>query len=257
MTMPFEELISRALVSDTDDERWEIVAALHRRGDAGIFEAAARLCAGDLSGERELGADVLAQLGHRGDAKPFLDRSLPILREMARRECDPKVLRSVLFALGHLGDGRALPEVLNSAGHSHNGVRYAAAWSLPNVMRTDDAEAVAALVRISRETDDDENRECATTGLAGLDADDTAIREALSVRLDDAVVVVAAEAAYGLARRGDRRAERVVRRYLAAPDGNDYTCSLMEWTAEELGDAELLTQVRASRVSVCAEPPAC
>ncbi|WP_051759385.1 HEAT repeat domain-containing protein [Herbidospora cretacea] len=238
--MNVEELIARALpLSDADDERWEIVETLRRRGDAGIFEAAARLCGGDLAAERRLGADVLARLGHHGDAKPFLDQSLPILREMARREPDPMVLRSVLFALGHLGDGRAFPEVLNSAGHSHNGVRYAAAWSLPNVMPDGDAEAVAALIHISGETDD-ENRECATTGLAGLDADDAAIRDALLNRLDDAVLVIAAEAAYGLARRGDRRAERVVRRYLAAPDGNDYTRSLMEWIAEELGDAPAL-----------------
>nr|WP_063818012.1 HEAT repeat domain-containing protein [Herbidospora sakaeratensis] len=229
------ELITEALrLSDTDDERWQIVATLHRRGDAETFEAAARLCTGELARERELGADLLAQLGHRDDVKPFLDRSLPILRDMARREHDPLVLRSVLFALGHLGDGRALPEVLNAAGHDHTRVRYAAAWSLPNVMG-DDADAVAALIRISRELDDDENRDCATTGLAGLDADDTTIREALVARLDDTSVVVAAEAAYGLARRGDRRAEHVVRRYLAGPHDDEYTRSVMEWAAEELG----------------------
>ncbi|TKK90806.1 hypothetical protein FDA94_03305 [Herbidospora galbida] len=213
------------LLPNTDDERWEIVTALHRRGDAGTFEAAARLCAGDRSEERELGADVLAQLGN--------PQSLPVLRDMARREADPTVLRSVLIALGHLGDKRAFPEVLGLAGHDHPGVRYAAAWSLPNVMPDDDPDAVAALVEISREADDD-NRDCATTALAGLDADDATIRAALLARLDDASLVVAAEAAYGLARRGDRRAEQVVGRYLAAPDDNDYTCSVIEWTVEEL-----------------------
>ncbi|WP_083974089.1 HEAT repeat domain-containing protein [Herbidospora daliensis] len=226
MTAPIEEMVRRALTRpDRDDaERWETIARLHKRGDAETFDAAARLCAGERSEERELGADILAQLAYRPGPR------LAVLREMARREDDPAVLRSVLFALGHIGDESAFPEVLRSAGHEDAGVRYAAAWSLPEVMRHDDAEAVAALIRISRETGDD-NRDCATTGLAGLDADDAAVREALAARLDDASLVVAAEAAYGLARRGDRRAERVVRRRL---DGDEYTRSLLEWTADLL-----------------------
>ncbi|WP_082801582.1 HEAT repeat domain-containing protein [Herbidospora cretacea] len=229
--LPSRVLARKALVpSDPDDdERWKIVRELQVRGDAETFEVAVRLCGATEPRERQLGADILAQLSFQENAKP----GLPVLLDLARREGDPTVLSSAVIALGHVADERALPEVLALTGHDDHRVRRAAAWTLPTVMRDDDPEATAALIRMTREADD-ENRECATTGLAGLETDSEEIRAALAARLDDPCLIVAVEAAYGLARRGDRRAEQGVRRYLAEPDGNDYTRSVVEWTVEEL-----------------------
>ncbi|MFC4530545.1 HEAT repeat domain-containing protein [Sphaerisporangium dianthi] len=218
---------------------------LRLRGDAETFQGAAELCAGTRPSERLLGADVLAQLGVAGD-RPFLERSLPILRRMAERESDPILLCGVVFALGHLADERAFPEVVRLAGHDSEDVRHAVACALGSVLPEGHTEGRSALIRLTQDTDD-ETRDWATAGLAGLEDDNAVIREALYARLGDPCLTIAMEGARGLALRGDRRGLDGVRRYLAEPhdDEDRYTRGLVLETAEELGDTRLLQRLNA------------
>nr|BFE81448.1 hypothetical protein GCM10020093_040490 [Planobispora longispora] len=112
----FEDLAERALpYRDTDEEAetwWTVVGSLSDRGDHATFDAAVRMCAAEDPRRREFAVDVLAQFGFREGDKPFLEASLPVLRRMAVTEGDERVLRSLLGALGHHADPRALPEVL-------------------------------------------------------------------------------------------------------------------------------------------------
>ena len=71
------------------------------------------------------------------------------------------------------------------------------------------------------EDSDEEVREWATMGLAGLPEDTEQIRDALAARLDDEDLNTVAEATRGLAVRDDGRAQRGADRVLAESDEDD------------------------------------
>ncbi|MDA0646908.1 MULTISPECIES: ankyrin repeat domain-containing protein [Nonomuraea] len=218
---PVERLLARALAHrdlDEDAETWWAAAdALAARGDEETYEALARLCVSEDAREREFGVDAIAQFGVTGDDKPYLERTLPLLRRMTVTESGPQVLRSVLAALGHQGDPRALPLVLGLITRPGHQRTMTDAIALADVLTPDHAEGVALLVEMTGD-DDGEVRDWATAGLAGLEADTPGIRDALAARLDDEVLRTVAEAARGLARRGDPRAARGAERVLAESD---------------------------------------
>ncbi|GAA2871427.1 hypothetical protein GCM10010517_31700 [Streptosporangium fragile] len=222
--LPFDEMVERALpYRDVDEEAetwWTVVSSLSRRGDGATFDAAARLCVSEDPRKREFAVDVLARFGFTDEEKPYLEETLPILRRMAATEGDERVLRSVLGALGHHGDSRALPEVLEiitSEGWTRTQADPAA---LAAVLPRGHAEGLALLISMT-EDPDEEVRDWATMGLAGLPEDSEQIRDALAARLDDEDLNTVAEATHGLAVRGDARARRGAERVLAESDEDD------------------------------------
>ncbi|GGS52344.1 hypothetical protein GCM10010156_08770 [Planobispora rosea] len=227
---PFEELAERALpYRDSDEEAetwWTVVGALSERGDYAAFDAAVRMCSAEDPRRREFAVDVLAQFGFREGDKPFLEASLPVLRRMAVTEGDERVLRSLLGALGHHADPRALPEVL--------GIITAEGWTrteadpaaLAAVLPPGHAEGLALLISMTEDPDDDV-RDWATMSLAGLEEDTPQIRDALAARLSDPDLGTVAEAARGLAERGDPRARAGIERVRAESD-DDYARGIVE-----------------------------
>ncbi|WP_246149370.1 ankyrin repeat domain-containing protein [Nonomuraea turkmeniaca] len=218
---PVERLAARALAHrdiDEDAETWWIVAdTLGKRADEETYEALARLCVSEDAREREFGVDTIAQFGFADGEKPFLERTLPLLQKMVTTESNPQVLRSVLAALGHQGDPRALPAVLDIIGRPGHKRTMTDAIALADVLPPDHEEGLALLIEMS-EDEDAEMRDWATAGLAGLRADTPRIREALAARLADADLRTVAEATRGLAVRGDDRAARGAERVLAESD---------------------------------------
>ncbi|GIH60598.1 ankyrin repeat domain-containing protein [Microbispora siamensis] len=253
---PADVLLRRVLPYrdlDEDDETWwAAVHALQSRHDEETFLALARLCESDDPVEREFGVDVLAQFGQEAGLgkeagagqgavslaaghAPYRDRVLEILRDMARHETEPAVVEALLHAFGHQADERALPEVLkivNSPGREptvHDPIALAA------VLPPDDEDGLSTLIRLSQ-CADDEVRDWATMGIAGLPADTPSIRDALVTRLTDRDLTTVAEAARGLAGRGDRRAIEGVHRVLCeARADQDYARDLALEAAQELG----------------------
>ncbi len=249
-------LLGRALPYrdlDEDDETWwAAVHALQSRHDEETFLALARLCESDDPVEREFGVDVLAEfgqesgfgkqtglgepgLGRGAGHDPYRDRTLEILRDLARQETEPAVVEALLHAFGHQADERALPEVLkivNTPGREptvHDPIALAA------VLPPDDEDGLTTLIRLSR-CADDEVRDWATMGIAGLPADTASIRDALVTRLTDRDLTTVAEATRGLAGRGDRRAIEGVHRVLCeAGADQDYARDLALEAAQELG----------------------
>ncbi|MEU9887294.1 HEAT repeat domain-containing protein [Sphaerisporangium sp. NPDC051017] len=150
------ELIAIALADEDPDGpvRWKAVAVLHTRGDLETFTEARRLCASDSRAERVLGVDILGELG--APQRPFIDKTLSVLRYLAACEDDVRVLHAVLIAFGHLRDQRALPSVIDLATHPDPTVRYGAAYALSHVLgRPPDPAGLAALRRLARDPDDD------------------------------------------------------------------------------------------------------
>ncbi|MFF4196935.1 ankyrin repeat domain-containing protein [Nonomuraea sp. NPDC001831] len=226
---PVDQLVARAVAHrdvDEDAETWWIVAdSLGRRADDETYEALSRLCVSEDAREREFGVDAIAQFGFADGEKPYLDRTLALLQKMVTTEGNPQVLRSVLAALGHQGDPRALPAVLDIIGRPGHKRTMTDAIALADVLPADHEEGLSLLIEMSRD-EEAEIRDWATAGLAGLSADTPRIREALADRLADADLRTVAEAARGLAARGDERAEQGVRRVLEESD-DDYARDLV------------------------------
>lgn len=99
-----EELLRRAsgYADRNDDERWEVVAALHCRADRLAFDAACHLVEADNGADRVLGLDILGQIGVLAN-RPFLEETLPVLIA-ASADNRTDVLAAAIGALGHVGD---------------------------------------------------------------------------------------------------------------------------------------------------------
>jgi HEAT repeat protein len=244
-----DELVARALVLDDDDEAqddeyWEIVAELQRRGDPETFEAARELCEEPSDKARCLGAAVLGKLGAAAGA-PFLEQSLPLLLELCREGASTDVLAASLHALGSLEEPRALATVLAQRLHADRTVRLAVAHALaPVAGDPPQAAAITAVMQLMRDEDADV-RDWATFSLGSLlEVDTPAVRDALAGQLDDADEGVSVEALAGLAARGDARAnDELLRRLEAAitcPFDNPHVADLLLGAAEQLGDRRFL-----------------
>ncbi len=199
-----------------DDRYWEAVRELHRRGEAVIFDAATRWCASPERTLRQLGADVLAQLGF-GDGHPFAAASTAMLMALLS-DTEPEVIDSALVALGHLrtgDDGR----ISALASHESEDVRHGVAYCLGG--RPGDL-ARLTLIHLSADAGASV-RDWATFALARLtEDDDPSLRDALAARLDDPDMETRGEAIRGLAARNDVRVVTAVVDALADPDDVSY-----------------------------------
>lgn len=237
-SVPVAQLISRALAirDSEDDRRWELVREMQRRGDTTTFEAARMLCADAAPASRELGLDILAQLGYTA-GRPFLEETLPIVFKLCSAHEPKPVLISAISGLGHLYDTRAQPHLLNLAQHSDEDIRFAVAQALPNVAGDPPSPLVVdALTTLTRDPDADV-RDWATFGLGSKVAlDDEGIRETLFARIDDPDADTSGEALVGLATRGDRR---IVDRVLTLLE-NPHAGNLIVEAAGQLPDQRYL-----------------
>ncbi|KUH38936.1 hypothetical protein ATE80_10290 [Streptomyces kanasensis] len=219
---PYEELEGRALrCGDPSLDDWtEAAEALGRRGDEATFAAALDACADGEPLRQAFGADVLARLtASPGGGGPFAVRALPVLRELAREVREADVVLAVVRALGAQGDAAVLPDVLRHAVHPDARVRRGVAVAVTGLVPTGHREGLAALVALARDGDA-AVRAAAVRALAVAPDDSPTVREALAARLDDEAPdpTVAAEAARGLAVRGDGRAVAALEGLLATAD---------------------------------------
>lgn len=210
-----DELFALARSSQDEDAYWDCVSELHGRAEERTFKLAEVLCDSFASGERCLGADVLAQLGAQPGASaaesPFALRAGDVLGRLLEEDDEPAVVSSAAVGLGHLHDERAIDRLVALASHGNADVRRGVVHGL---MGHDDDRAVAALIALSADSDGDV-RDWSTFSLAvQIDRDTADVREALAARLGDDHGDTSAEAIRGLARRRD---ERALEAALAAP----------------------------------------
>lgn len=233
-----DELINAALCESDEHRRWNIVSALHWRGNREALQRAAALCESHCSFERAIGAEILGQLG-------VPERSFPpecgeILCRMLKTETDTNVLQTVLIALWHLSCPAAIPIAARFAIHPDVSVRYGAVFALTG---HEQQLAIAWLIRLSADPDDDV-RDWATFALGSqIDLDTPRLRDALAARLDDPDDDTRAEAMVGLARRKDRRVIPALQKELA----KDCIGSLVFEAAELIEAPELLPKLIALR----------
>tara|TARA_R110002126_G_scaffold4409_19_gene23233 strand:- start:2896 stop:3723 length:828 start_codon:yes stop_codon:yes gene_type:complete len=195
------------------DELWEHVCELQARGEEQTFTRASGWCADADPLVRELGADVIAQLGHRdASPRPFDEASLPILLGLLRDD-DTRVREAALAGIGQteaeLSDW-SLDDLRACATHQETSVRSAFARALNTFLRVESDEVLGLCFQLM-EDPDDEVRNWATFQLGSFeDLDNGSIREALLGRVRDKDAMVRAEALSGLALRKDERVPKLL-----------------------------------------------
>lgn len=193
-----EELFDVAANSENNDEAREALWALRYRGDREIFVKAKELCESGKPRLRELGVDILCQLGI--PQRAFPDECTDILLNLLSSEVHPHVLSSIGWGLGHLEAERGIEPLSKLRKHSDAEVRFAVVGGL---LGFEDDLAIATLIELSRDEDDDV-RDWATFGLGTqIEVDRQDIRDALADRLLDTHDDTRAEALFGLAKRND------------------------------------------------------
>ena len=228
-----EELVAAALQGGEEDEAaWAAIRELHRRGTLEILRIGQNLLNSKSAKERGRGADILAQLG--SPERTFRTECVESLLQRLALEHEPAVLNSIAVALGHLGDARAVPQLVLLKSHADPEVRYGVVHGLLGHVAP---AAVEALIQLSGDSDE-EVRNWATFGLGSQieEVDTPELRDALARRLDDEIDEVRGEALVGLARRKDGRVVGPLRRELER--GNVVVLAVE--AAEALGDRSLL-----------------
>ncbi len=195
-----EELVKFALTEQDEDAAWEAVTILHYRGSREVLDAARRLCASNSADERQLGANILGQLGMPD--RIFPNECFETLAAMLAKETDPNVLECIGVAFGHLRDPRSIELLLPLKRHSNSDVRFGVVMGLTGQDRPD---AIEALIELSRDGEE-LVRTWATFALGTVSKMDTPeIREALFARIFDSHDESRGEGLVGLALRKDQR----------------------------------------------------
>lgn len=191
-----------------EDPDGGVLGILWARGGAAELAVGVELTKSTDPRRRELGADLLGQLGW--DDRTQLTESVPVLVALLADPI-PGVVAAAAVALGHRNHADAIIHLLPLTAHPDPTVRYGVAHGLS---RHDDARAVEALIGLSEDADRDV-RNWATFGLGALTAVDTvALRDALARRAADPDPEIRGEAVVGLAVRGDARALPLVQQEL-------------------------------------------
>lgn len=225
-----EDLIQLALTEEDDDAGWKPVVSLHYRGSAEVLEQARVLCLSFNARERELGADILGQLGV--PERTFPEECFQILAGALADERDPDVLESITIAYGHLHDARAIRLLVPLKHHPDADVRLGVVHGITG---HEDDLAIETLIELSGDENEDV-RDWATFALGTMIRTDTSeIRDSLLARIYDSHDDVRGEALVGLARRKD---ERVLDALIAELTAEQVGLLAIE-AAEELGDTRL------------------
>jgi HEAT repeat protein len=220
-----------------EDAYWDIVGVLRCRGSYEVFEAASKLCESKNSKFRELGVQILAQLGT--PKKDFSDESGVILLKLLENEENIDVVIAIAFALGHLKDSRGVVPLVKFKDHFRADVRESIVFGL---LGQEDELAINALIELSADENQDV-RNWATFGLGGdmIETDTQEIRDALFQRVvdekgdTDLEAEIRGEALLGLAKRKDKR----VINFLIKELSGDSVGTLPVEAAREIGDSSL------------------
>jgi len=224
------EIIDQARLVGDEDAYWRLIGDLHERGGAEEFQAASRLCRSNAAVDREIGADILGQLGWA--KRHFHDESVAHLISLLADPVDD-VVASAAYALGHRQAAAAIPKLLALTEHPNPRVRHAVTFGL---LGLEVDAAIGGLIRLSGDADE-EVRNWATFGLGSqIEADSPAIRQALVDRLGEENDEIAGEALLGLARRHAPMALPLV----SAALQRDGLNGLIVQAAETLADPRLL-----------------
>lgn len=221
-TLSSEQLIAKAYEADDEEQYWQIIIELHKRGSEVEFRLAEKLSFDEDSVNREIAADILGQLDW--PENKFQAQSVSILIEMLNDE-SPDVVASAAFSLGHRHDERSIDSLLQHLHHKNANVRHGIAFALGGF---EEQATIDALIQLA-EDDDYDVRNWATFGLGSLsEADSPSIRRALLARVAEEDAEIRGEALIGLARRKEEKARAAIAKELAGKFHGNWAVSAAE-----------------------------
>jgi HEAT repeat protein len=194
------ELISAYLRTSDDTEAADLITTIQYRGGAEEFRAGLALLTSKDSRERAAGAEILGQLGWQD--RTFLEESVNALLGALIDTDDHHVLQSVIFALGHRADPRAIEVLLPFVDNPSADIRYAAVHGL---MPHDVPNVVAAVAKLARDSDRDVRNWATFTLGSQFESKSPTLCAALQERVTDSDPEIRGEALLGLG-AGEMRA---------------------------------------------------
>ncbi|MFC4263853.1 hypothetical protein ACFOWM_13230 [Ferruginibacter yonginensis] len=229
-----EKLFFRLVNNKSDKTYWDNIRTLRSRANANNFNTCVKQIKSSKPKERIIGIDILAQLGLT--PRPFFKESRKLFFDILKKEKDPKVLLSVLYAIGHNNEKLKSDEIallVSFKDNANEGVRDGLVSALLSV---DNKLAIDTLIHLTNDKAS-HIRDWATFGIGTqIERDNKIIREALWSRVDDKHQDTKLEAIVGLAKRKDLRIKEVIKRELL--DG-EFGKLIFE-SIEELNDKDFL-----------------
>lgn len=207
--LPVADLVEIALVDHGDEEEptdaTKALVTLHDLGTRDVLDAAIDLCKSADPARRKLGAQILGEIRGphaRSGERVFPEECCDALLELVTKDEDVEVKIAALFAIGHLGNRRADPVLVELRNHPDPHFRHGLAFALCG---STSSAAVTALLELMNDSEV-MARDWATMGI-GMEPsiDGPEIREALLRRATDEDEITRAEAIHGLVRRKDLR----------------------------------------------------
>lgn len=229
-----ERLFFRLINNKSEKSYWENISELRSRKTKTIYEKSCQLLNSINQKEKIIGIDILAQLGI--PPRPFLKETMKLIFENLKKETNPNIVKSLLYAIGHNNEKLSKSEIsliCSFKNSSKNIVRESLVFSLLGV---ENNEAIETLILLSN---DKTNyiRDWATFGIGTqIELTNDKIINALWNRIDDKNRDTKDEAILGLAKRKDKRIKEIIERELIKDKFN----GLLFEAIEELGDKDLI-----------------
>lgn len=194
------DLVKKILEANNEDY-WAKVRALQMMNGQTVVAFAINLTRSAIPSERQLGADILAQIERTTHSSQ--EEVLSALLDILGRDDNPDVLYSALVALGHYSSPSIISAVVRFLKHPVPVVREGVAYALNGYS---DQSAISALVELCYDPDRDV-RDWASYALSSelsASADSPELRNALRHCLMDDDNEIRAQAMLGLALRKDK-----------------------------------------------------
>lgn len=229
-----EKIFSRLLKNKTSENYWKYISELRKRKNKDIFDNAIELTKSEISKEKIIGINILAQFGY---PRLHLKEILSVFFRLLKTETDKNVISSVLYAIGHNNEKltqKQIETICSYKNHKSTNVRHSLVSSLLTIEKD---EAINTLIKLSKDKDSDV-RDWATFGLGSqIELDNKLIREALWERINDKDEGTRFEAISGLAKRKDKGVKEILKTEL---ENIDEFGSLILKSIEDLNDKEFI-----------------
>lgn len=234
-----EKLFSRLRNNKSQKSYWDYISILRNRPTKEVFEKSVQLIKNEKHKERIIGIDILAQLGI--PPRPFLKKTINLFFELLKDEKNPKVLRSLFYAIGHNNKNLTKKQIGKLAEFTSTDNPLIKEGLVFSLLMINNPKAINSLIFLSSDKTN-HIRDWATFGLGTqIDEDNEEIRKALWKRVNDIHQETKLEAIFGLAKRKDERIKPVIVQELL---NGEYGIVLFE-AIEEIGDKENLKVLKA------------
>lgn len=228
-----DKLLSRLINNKSNKSRWDYISILRGRPSEELFLKCIELTKSINPKLREIGIDILAQLG--GVSRPFLEKTLDLYFNLLETEKDPEVLMSLLYGISHNNENLSKNQIQKLCSFSGSNNEFIKEGLVSALGFVNDLDAITILIQFT--TDKLSHiRDWATFYIGQGERNTKNIREALWARISDKHQDTKLEAILGLAKRKDERIKEIIKRELI--DG-EYGTLLFE-AIIETGDKEYL-----------------